>query len=95
MRPGLSPTLDRLREDIARNHPDIIVLDALEYYDIEVFNRCERGGYVMETPEVWAGIHPSLVTLPVDWDYAQPYGIVSAKPPSPAMALFIGALGGA
>ena len=95
VRAGMSPTLDRLREDIARNHPDIAVLDAPEYYDIEVFNRCERGGYVMETPEVWAGVHPGLVTRPVDWEYAQPYGIVSAKAPSPAVALFIGALGGA
>lgn len=95
MRPGLSPTLDRLREDITRNHADIAVLDAPEYYDIEVFNRCERGGYVMETPEVWAGIHPALVTLPVDWEYAQPYGIVFEKTPSSAVALFIGALGGA
>ena len=92
--PGMSPTLDRLREDIAHNHPDIAVIDAPEYYDIEVFNRCERGGYVMETPEVWAGIHPALVTLPVDWDYAQPYGIVYAKSPSTAVTLLIEALGG-
>lgn len=94
VRPGMSPTLDRLREDITRNQPDIAVMDAPEYYDIEVFNRCERGGYVMETPEVWAGLHPALVTLPVDWDYAQPYGIVYAKSPSPAVALLIEALGG-
>lgn len=86
---GISPTLDSLREDIARNHPDICILDAPGYYDMEVFNRCGQAGYLVETPEIWAGVHPSLVTLPVDWDYALPCGIVYAKAPSPAFSRFV------
>ena len=92
---GVSPTLDRLREDIARDHPGINVLDAPGYYDMEVFNKCGQAGYLVETPEIWKGVHPSLVTQPVDWDYALPFGIVYAKAPSPAFARFIAALAGA
>ncbi|MDE5879064.1 MAG: LysR family transcriptional regulator, partial [Desulfovibrio sp.] len=90
---GISPTLDRLRADIARDHPGVKVLDAPGYYDLTVFNRCAEAGYLMECPEIWQGVHPSLVTLPVDWDYALPFGIVSAKRPSPAFRQFLEALG--
>lgn len=89
---GISPTLDRLRGDIARNHPGVTILDAPGYYDMEVFNRCEQGGWLMECPEIWRGVHPSLVTLPVDWDYALPFGIVAARTPSAAFRRFVGAL---
>lgn len=89
---GTSPTLDRLRDEIAREHPAITLLDAPGYYDMEVFNRCAQAGYLMETPEIWAGVHPSLVTLPVEWDYALHYGIVCAKEPSPGFTRFLAAL---
>ncbi|MBD5627287.1 MAG: LysR family transcriptional regulator [Desulfovibrio sp.] len=90
---GISPTLDRLRADIARDHPGVRVLDAPGYYDMEVFNKCGQAGYLMECPEIWKGVHPSLVTVPVAWDYALPFGIVYAKTPSPAFRQFLEALG--
>jgi len=86
---GISPVIDRLRQDIVTNHPDINIIDSSDYYDIEAFNKCVEGNYLMETPDTWAGLHPSLVTLPVEWDYSQPYGIVYAKKPCPAFANFI------
>ena len=89
---GVSPTLDRLRDEIAREHPGITLMDAPGYYDMEVFNRCGQAPYLVECPEIWKGVHPSLVTLPVEWDYALPYGVVYAKEPSPAFARFIEAL---
>lgn len=89
---GVSPTLDRLRDEIAREHPGVAVLDAPGYYDMEVFNRCGQAGYLMECPEIWKGVHPSLVTLPVAWDYALPFGVVYAKKPSPAFRRFVEAL---
>ena len=92
---GVSPTLDRLRDEIAREHPGITVLDAPGYYAMEVFNRCGQAGYLMECPEIWKGVHPSLVTLPVAWDYALPFGIVYAKAPSPAFRRFVEALAAA
>ena len=91
---GLSPTLDRLRDEIAREHPGVRVQDAPGYYGMEVFNRCSEAAYLMECPEIWKGVHPSLVTVPVDWDYALPFGIVAAKRPSPAFRRFVEALAG-
>ncbi len=86
---GISPILDRLREEIESKHPEINIIDAPAYYDIEVFNKCEKSGYLMETPEIWSGIHPSLVTLPVEWEYMLPYGIVYAEKPSADFKEFI------
>lgn len=36
--------------------------------------------------------HPALVTLPVDWDYTIPYGLLYAKEPSAEARLFIDAI---
>ena len=43
----------------------------------------------MEVPELWSEVHPSLVTVPVDWEYSMGYGIIYAKNPSPAAARFV------
>ena len=45
--------------------------------------------YLMETLDIWTDIHPSLVTLPMDWEYEMPYGIVYTKKPSKSVAKFI------
>ena len=43
----------------------------------------------METLDIWKDVHPSLVTIPVEWEYTMPYGIVYAKTPSRAAQNFI------
>lgn len=86
---GISPVLDRLRQDIAHNHPEIKIMDSPDYYDLQAFNNCVRSNYLMETPKTWAGLHPSLVTLPMEWDYALPYGIVYAQNPGQILESFI------
>ena len=92
VRRGDSFVLDRMRDEIARLHPGIEVVDAPHYYDAEIFNECERQGVVMETLEAWADIHPGVATIPVDWGYQMPYGIVYAKEPSPVVQGFIDAI---
>lgn len=64
-------------------------LDMPNIYDAEAFNQCEQLGYLMETPEVWADVHPSLVTLPMEWEYTIPYGVVYAKQSSATFTEFI------
>ena len=86
---GDSPTLDNMRDDILKNHTGISIVDAPNFYDTSVFNECERMNYIMETLDIWSDIHPSLVTIPVDWKYEIPYGIVYSKSPSPQVAEFI------
>lgn len=86
---GMSPVMDQLRADIISNHPAIRIQDAHNYYDIDVFNRCAQGQYIMESPELWAGLHPALVTIPVEWNYSLPYGVVYSRNPSPQFEKFL------
>jgi len=32
--------------------------------------------------DAWDNIHPSLITIPVDWAYKMPYGLLYKKNPS-------------
>ena len=86
---GDSSVLNQMRDDILENHPQIKIVDAPNFYDTSIFNECEQMNYLMETLDIWSDIHPSLVTLPMKWDYEMPYGIVYAKKPSSAVREFI------
>lgn len=86
---GVSPVLDRMRDEIEKHHKNIHIIDMPNIYDVEAFNQCEQLGYVMETPEVWTDVHPSMVTLPMEWEYTMPYGIVYAKKSSVIFNEFI------
>lgn len=89
---GISPIIDQIRYEIELHYPDIKILDSPSYYDIETFNMCQQNGYLMETPEIWKGMHPGLVTIPVDWPYQLPFGLIYSKNPSPAFDRFINML---
>ncbi len=43
----------------------------------------------MITIATWAELHPSLVTIPCEWDFTVPYGIVYAEQPSEIVLKFI------
>lgn len=86
---GDSPVLNRMRDEIETEHPQITLVDMPHFYDTSVFNECEQMGCVMETLDVWRDVHPSIVTIPMDWGYKIPYGIVYAKNPSESMQGFI------
>lgn len=68
--------LDKFREILQMTHPQIIFRDAHYFYDMETFNTCEATGSLLLTLNAWADIHPSLITLPVDWDFSVPYGLL-------------------
>ena len=89
LRRGDSAVLNQIRDDILENHPQIRIADVPNFYDTSIFNECEQMNYVMETLDIWADIHPSLVTLPMEWEYEMPYGIVYAKKPSKSVKAFI------
>ena len=86
---GESYVIDAIRDDILRDHQRIEIVDFERYYDISTFNLCEQQGYLMETIDVWSGLHPSLVTVPVNWKYEMPYGILYSKRPSDPVKEFI------
>ena len=73
---GDSGVNDFIRNDLEKNHPQIQIEDTPPFYDLSVFNRCAETGNVLLTIECWQDVHPGLVSLPVDWDYSIPYGLL-------------------
>lgn len=77
---GDSTAVDSIRA-LIEQHPQIKIEDTSQFYDMEVFNRCAQTNNLMVTIECWKDVHPSLVTLPIDWDFPIPYGLLYAKNP--------------
>lgn len=73
---GDSGVNDFLRNDLERNHPQILIEDTPHFYDMSVFNHCAETGKVLLTIECWQEVHPGLVSIPVNWDYSIPYGLM-------------------
>lgn len=73
---GDSEILDSIRDDIEASHTAIKIENTPPFYDISVFNCCEQNGNVLLTLDIWSEIHPSLKTIPMEWDYKMPYGIL-------------------
>ena len=73
---GDSGVNDFMRNDLEKNHPQIHIEDTPQFYDLSVFNRCAETGNVLLTIECWQEVHPGLVSIPVDWDYSIPYGLL-------------------
>ncbi len=86
---GDSPVLNKMRDEIENKHTKISIFDIPDFYDTNVFNECEQTGYIMETLDIWNDVHPSIVTIPMEWDYEMPYGIIYAKHPSETVKTFI------
>ena len=86
---GDSLILNRLHDEIETKHPKISILNISHFYDTNIFNECEQMGCIMETLDIWKDVHPSIVTIPMEWAYEIPYGIVYAKQPSDPVQAFI------
>ncbi len=80
---------DELLDFVETHHPEIRVEKTPSYYDLNVFNHCEQTGAILSSLDLWKKIHPSLVTIPLNWDKTVPYGVVYAKHPSLAVRKFI------
>lgn len=76
VRRGDSPVNDFLRNDLEKHHPEIHIEDTQQFYDLSVFNRCAETGNVLLTIECWQEVHPGLVSIPVNWNYCIPYGLL-------------------
>ncbi len=86
---GDSGTNDFIRNDLRRNHPAIRLEDTPHFYDISVFNRCAETENVLLTLECWKDVHPALVTIPVQWSYSIPYGLLYALHPREDVKRFV------
>lgn len=91
---GDSSTNDAIRHFLQENHPQIKIEDTATHYDMAVFNRCSRTNNVLLITECWQDVHPALVSIPVEWDFKIPYGLLYAKKESAKVNKFLKAIEG-
>jgi DNA-binding transcriptional LysR family regulator len=86
---GNSAVIDAIRNNIEKNYKNINIVDVPSFYNAEIFNRCVEKGFLLETPSIWNNVHPSLVSVPMSWNYKLKFGIVYLKNPNKAVQTFI------
>ena len=79
---------DRLRDQLEAEHPQIKLID-VPFYNTEVLNQCLRENLPIVTFDTWFTRHPSLLSLPIDWDAEMPVGLLYQKHPTAEMKTFI------
>lgn len=86
--PGDSKYLDKIRNDLAYNHP-LIKLINTKTFDLTIFNQIQNSNNILITTKSWASLHPMLKVINVNWDYKVPYGIIYPLNPSKGTIRFI------
>ena len=51
--------------------------------------KSKNDGSVLLTLSIWKDVHPALVTIPVDWEFRIPRGLMHAEHPGEAAAAFL------
>lgn len=90
MHRGWSHYVDQLRDDLWQFHPQIQIVD-FDFYNVDVFNRCENTNDVLLAIPGWANVHPLLKVIPVEWAHSIPYGILHSPTPTPTVQHFLDA----
>lgn len=88
---GVSEELDTFRREIKEQYPTIQIVDS-SYYGIDTFALCEMNPYVLITQQIYADIHPNLITIPMETPDTMPYGLMYSHSPSPATRAFLKAV---
>ena len=89
--PGWIADVDALREELTRNHP-LVQIQEFPRFDLTYFNECANNGCLMITIEPWNGVYPLMKTIPVDWPYRIPYGLIFTQTPSEKVKRFVQAV---
>ncbi|MCI8424892.1 MAG: LysR family transcriptional regulator [Adlercreutzia sp.] len=79
---GWNRETDRLVDDLRTSERDLAI-EEFPFINVDIFNRCEESGELLVGIDPWRDVHPLLVSKPVDWDYALPFGILHAPEPTP------------
>ena len=80
MHRGWSHQVDALRDELAENYPNIGIVD-FDFYDVEIFNRCENSNDVLLAIKNWETVHPLMKVIPVEWNYGMPFGLLYSENP--------------
>lgn len=88
MKRNWSSYVDRLRDEIWKNHSQINIID-FDFYNMSIFNQCENSNDVLLAISGWANVHPLLKVIPVDWEHCIPYGLLHSPKPSAMVKEFL------
>ena len=88
MHRGWSHYVDELRDDIWQNHSKINIVD-FDFYNMNIFNRCENSNDVLLAIPGWATVHPLLKVIPVEWEHSIPYGLLHSPQPTDTVKRFL------
>lgn len=91
MHRGWSSYVDKLRDEITAEHQQIKIVD-FDFYDINIFNRCEQEKNVLLVIKSWNCVHPMLKVIPVEWEYSIPFGVLYSNKPSHTVERFLQAV---
>lgn len=64
--------LDQSMEVLKMSHPHFLFTNAKNFYDMDTFNAGEATRAHLLMLDILADMHPSLVTLPMVWDFTVP-----------------------
>ena len=90
MHRGWSSYVDRLRDELTE-HRQIKIVD-FDFYDINIFNRCEQEKNVLLVIQSWNCVHPMLKVIPVEWEHCIPFGVLYSNEPSRTVQRFLEAV---
>ena len=85
-------------DDIARDlleRLDGVELVDIDHYDLNLFNECAETGDLLISKPMWAGVHPQLVNVPIDWPrpVGMRYGLLYPADPEPQVKAFVARIG--
>ena len=83
--------VDELRDNLIRSYPKINIVD-FDFYNVEIFNRCENNNEVLLVIKSWESVHPLIKIIPVEWNYKIPFGLLYSKDPSDKVKRLINAV---
>ena len=87
---GWSGYMDSLRSEVSC-HKQINIVD-FDFFDVQIFNRCEQNRDIMVVIESWACVHPMMKVIPVDWEYSIPFGLLYSVKPDKTVKQFLDAV---
>ncbi|MGN1398935.1 MAG: LysR family transcriptional regulator [Erysipelotrichaceae bacterium] len=83
--------VDALRDDIWKNHDQINIID-FDFYNVDIFNRCENCNDILMAVKAWENVHPLIKVIPVNWEHTIPYGLLHSPAPSLTVQRFLAAV---
>lgn len=93
VRAGDSTEIDDIHEMLRDGAFGTEVIETpLFFYNCHVFSDVAKEGMILLTTDVWAELHPGLITLPVHWDKTVPYGLLYPSDPDEGVCGFVEAL---